>query len=138
MFANFYKSFKRRLLNKISRKSTENVCEQWEITKPNTRIILLIFDDTSYFLYLFLNWLVYCRIFVTILSRCYLKIFKNLFSKPNRPLKWMILKVDFALKLSNYTLLKRFICLKWILKFLHNTRLSVQLRWHCRSLPLSI
>ena len=27
---------------------------------------------------------------------------------------WMILKVDFALKLSNYTSLKRFMCLKWI------------------------
>ena len=39
-----------------------------------------------------------------------------------------ILKVDFALKLSNYASLKRFTVLKWILKkFLHNTTFSVQL-----------
>jgi len=32
------------------------------------------------------------------------------------PPKGMILNVDVALNLSNYTLLKRFLCLKWILK----------------------
>ena len=29
-------------------KSTENVCEQWEITVTNNRIRLLIFDDESF------------------------------------------------------------------------------------------
>ncbi len=42
----------------------------------------------------------------------------------------MIFKVYFALKLSNYTSLKRFICLKLIKnKFLHNTTFSVRLHF---------
>ena len=40
----FCKFFKCRLFNK---NSTENVCEQWEITETNNWIRLLIFDDKS-------------------------------------------------------------------------------------------
>ena len=47
LFAEFYKFFKCRLFNKNSRKSTENVCEEWEITETNNWIWLLKFDDKS-------------------------------------------------------------------------------------------
>ena len=46
----------------------------------------------------------------------------------------MFMNVNFALKLSNYTSLKRFICLKYILKNF-STILHSQLK-HCRSLPM--
>ena len=39
------------------------------------------------------------------------------------PPKFMILNVDYALEVSNYTSWKSFICLKWILK--NNTAFSV-------------
>jgi len=47
----FLKFFKCRLFNKNSRKSTENVCEQWEIAETNNWIRLLIFDDKRWFLF---------------------------------------------------------------------------------------
>ena len=49
----------------------------------------------------------------------------------------MILKVEFELKLSIYTSLKRFICLKWILKnFFMQYYILSSTTIHCRSLPL--
>ena len=45
LFADFYKFSKCRLFIENSRKSTENVCDQWEITETNNWIRLLIFDD---------------------------------------------------------------------------------------------
>ena len=54
------------------------------------------------------------------------------------PPKIMILKVDFAIKHSNYTTYKRFICLKWILKN-SSTILRTQFNYlHSRSLPLKV
>ena len=48
----------------------------------------------------------------------------------------MILNVDFAPKLGNYTTLKFFICLKWIIKNF-STTLHYQFNYIlCRSLPL--
>ena len=53
--------------------------------------------------------------------------------------KWMILNVDFAFKLSNYTVLKRYICLKWILKnFSTINYILSSTTIHCRSLHLII
>ena len=48
--------------------------------------------------------------FCCVFCRRYLLILK-------KPPKWMILNVDFALKLRNYTTFYRFICLKYILKY---------------------
>ncbi len=42
LFADFYKVFKCRFFNKNARKSKENVCEQWEITKSYHWIFLII------------------------------------------------------------------------------------------------
>ena len=47
------------------------------------------------------------RFFVVVIQ-LFLKIDAQNITMP----KWMILNVDFALKLSNYASLKRFICLK--------------------------
>ena len=49
----------------------------------------------------------------------------------------MILKVGFALNLSNYTSLKRFICLKWILKMSQQCYILSSTIIHCRSLPFN-
>ena len=46
----------------------------------------------------------------------------------------MILKVDFVLKLSSFTSLKRFICLKWIIKNF-STILNSQFNYH--TLPVT-
>ena len=46
LVADFYK-FLKCCLHKNSRKSTENVCQKWEITETNIWIRLLIFDDES-------------------------------------------------------------------------------------------
>ena len=46
-FADCFKLFKCRLINKNFRKSTENVCEQLDMTETNNLIRLLIFDDKS-------------------------------------------------------------------------------------------
>ena len=51
LFADIFKFVKCHLFNKNSRKATENVCEQWEITESNNWIRLLIFDDKSWFLF---------------------------------------------------------------------------------------
>ena len=45
LFPDFYKFFECCLFAKISRKSTENVCEQWDITETKNWIKRLIFDD---------------------------------------------------------------------------------------------
>ena len=62
-------------------------------------------------------------------------IFCRLYSRMNRwilkryPPKWMILEVDVH-KLSNYRSVKRFMCLKWILKKFHrNTTFSVNINF---------
>ena len=47
LFADFFKFFKCHLFNNIFKKSTENVCEQWDITETNNLIRLIIFDDKS-------------------------------------------------------------------------------------------
>ena len=47
LFADFFKFFKCRLFNNNSKKSTENVCKQGDITETNTWIRLLIFDVNS-------------------------------------------------------------------------------------------
>ena len=68
-----------------------------------------------------------------IILQYFLSSLFNNFKKPilkTYPPKVMILNAGFALKLSNYRSLKRFICLKWILKkfcailqsqFIHHT-----------------
>ena len=49
----------------------------------------------------------------------------------------MILNVDFALKLSNYsTSLRRVLCLKWILKISPQYYILSSTIIHCRSIPL--
>ena len=48
----------------------------------------------------------------------------------------MILNIDFALKLSDYTSWKRFICLKWILIFFWFSTI-LQTTIHCRPLLFS-
>ena len=70
--------------------------------------------------------------FFFIFRRHYL-IIKKLILKTYPP-KFMILNVDFALKLSNYTSWKRFICLKWILKRF-STILHTQFNHH--TLPVT-
>ena len=45
LFSDFFKLYKFRLFNKNSRKSTNNVCEQWDITETKNSIKLHIFDD---------------------------------------------------------------------------------------------
>ena len=51
--------------------------------------------------------------------------------------KFMILNVNFALKLSNYTSWKRFICFKNPKKCVHNTAHALSSTTiHCRSLSL--
>ena len=45
LFSDFFKLYKFRLFNKNSRKSTKNVCEQWDITETKNSIKLHIFDD---------------------------------------------------------------------------------------------
>ena len=47
IFADFYKFFKCCFFNNNYKKSTENVCEQWDITETNNCIRLLIIDDKS-------------------------------------------------------------------------------------------
>ena len=46
-FEDFLKFLKCCIFYKNSRKSTENVCEQWDITETNNWIWLLIFDDNN-------------------------------------------------------------------------------------------
>ena len=41
----FFQILQMSSFQKNLRKSTENVCEQWEITESNNWTILLIFDD---------------------------------------------------------------------------------------------
>ena len=62
-------------------------------------------------------------------------VFKKTILKMDPP-KLMILDIDFVLKLSNYRSSKRFICLKWILKFpLHNCNFSsTQGVWNIREI----
>ena len=58
----------------------------------------------------------------------------------NYPIGWLhfeiepILNVHFSLKFSNYTSLKRFLCLKWILK-IFSTILHSQFKYH--TLPVT-
>ena len=71
--------------------------------------------------------------FYFIFRRRYL-IIKEKIDAEKYPPKFMILNVDFALKLSNYTSWKRFICLKWILKRF-STILHTQFNHH--TLPVT-
>ena len=58
LFADFVKFFKCRIFNKNFRKSTENVCEQCDITENNNHTLDFLFSMiivNIYFLNLFLN-----------------------------------------------------------------------------------
>ena len=90
-----------------------------EIIETNNKTRLLIFDDkiNFYFLsmFLYMTSVVYCRTFLLFMSSLFNNFKKTNSENVSTP-KVVVLNVEFALKLSIYRSLRRFICLKWILK----------------------
>jgi len=79
--------------------------------------------------------LVCCRELLIYFSPLLFNDFKQ-FDSQNVTNQMDDLNVDFALKLSNYTSLTRFICLKWILNFFPQYYILSSTTIHCWSLPL--
>ena len=105
LFADTFKFFIYRLFNKNSSKSTENVCEQWDITETNNwiRLLVLMIIVDFYLLHLFLNnYLVYFRMFTTFFVFVIEQFLKNRFSKSSLKNEQMIPKIFFTILHSQF------------------------------------